>query len=70
MAQKLNNFHSNLFAVLAKERELQKDGYQQGNTQDADQLKRGEYFVQAPHPERTTPLQGWEDLIIYWRTFS
>ena len=66
MAKKFSRFESNLLAVLAKERELRKVGYQESTLQDEYQLKSGEYFIRVQYPETAETLQSWDNVTLFW----
>ena len=68
MSKKFSRFESNLLAVLAKERELRKVGYQESSLQDENQLKSGEYFIRIQYPENTETLQSWDNVTLFWCT--
>lgn len=68
MAYIIKRLHANLFSVLAKERELVIQGYQENKIQDEQKLRRGEYAVRAPNSGSPEVLQGWENISIFWRT--
>ena len=67
MIRNVERYHANLLAVMAKERELRRIGYQESTLQDEYRLERGEYFVRVPYPENTETLQGWESVTLFWR---
>ena len=68
MQNNLEHLDANLFSVIAKERELLKNGYRKKDLADERFLDGGEYLVRAPFYKNFEALQGWETISIIWRT--
>ena len=68
MGRNIESYHSDIFSVINKKRELNKTGYKEVFSQKEDELDCGEYFLVLPHCEETGELQGLDKISIFWRT--
>ena len=68
MAQNIEYLHSDIFSVLAKEKELRGNGYRSKNLLDENLLERDEYLLRAPIRKSSSAQIGWHYTSIIWRT--
>jgi hypothetical protein len=68
MSQNIEYLHSDIFSVLAKEKELRGDGYRSKNLIDESLLELDEYLVRAPIRKSSSAHIGWHYKSIIWRT--
>ena len=68
MTQNIEYLHSDIFSVLAKEKELRGDGYRSKNLIDENLLERDEYLLRAPIRKSSSARIGWYYTSIIWRT--
>ena len=68
MPQNIEYLHSDIFSVLAKEKELRGDGYRSKNLIDENLLERDEYLLRAPIRKSSSARIGWYYTSIIWRT--
>ena len=67
MPQNIEYMHSDIFSILAKEKELRGDGYRSKNLIDENLLERDEYLVRAPIRKSSSAHIGWHYKSIIWR---
>jgi hypothetical protein len=68
MPSNLDYLHSDVFSVLAKEKELLGDGYRVRDIKDEYLLESGEYLLRAPIHKKPTAPEGWQYMSLIWRT--